>query len=314
MAKLAYLVLAHENPRHLERLIRALTTDQSRVFVHLDQKSNAERFGFLTDMPAVETLADRVKVYWSDFSMVEATLRLMRQALAHPAGFERFVLLSGVDYPIRSSSYIERFFAANPSSEFIDMTPMPNNELGKRLWRLTWYKARSGEPIARNIGRRILFRLGLRPRHRDYRPVFGELQPFAGDQWWGLTRDACEHVLAFVEQRPEVVEYFRNTPFPDEMFFQTVLANSPFRERVRRSVTFVEWDRPGAAHPSVLDATHVERFRASPQFRVADSYGDEEMLFARKFAEPSDELVALVDAVVAEKDSASTASSTARAD
>jgi hypothetical protein len=303
-ARVAFLILAHENPRHLERLIRALPTDQSRVFVHLDRKSRTDRFGFLKGSPSVESLEDRVKVYWSDFSMVEATLQLMRQAMAHPAGFERFVLLSGVDYPLRSAGYIERFFEANHASEFINMTPMPNDELGKRLWRLTLYKARSGEPIARNIGRRVLFRLGLRPRHRDYRPVFGELQPYAGDQWWALTRDACEYVLAFVEQRPEVVEYFRNTPFPDEMFFQTLLANSPFGERVRRSLTFVEWKRRGDSHPAVLDATHVERFRAAPEFRVSDWYGDEEMLFARKWPEASEEFVAVLDEMIAEKDGA----------
>ncbi len=156
--KIAYLVLAHENPRHLERLIRALAGDSSRVFVHVDRKSQPRDFAFLSRMANTETVEHPIAVHWADFSMVEAILALIHQALTHEGGFERFVLLSGTDYPIRSQEYIWRFFAEHAGTEFINLAPIPGP--GKPLWRITRFKHSPKDHRSAEFVRRVLFRLG----------------------------------------------------------------------------------------------------------------------------------------------------------
>ena len=139
----AYLVAAHDNPAHLQRLIGALSSPSSKCFVHIDRKSDIEKFHGLRAHD-VHITADRRSVYWADFSPIEATLVLLRAAMADPRRFDRFVLLSGADYPLRSAAAIERFFARNPGKEFIDLVAMPADGAGKPLSRLTTYVPRPG--------------------------------------------------------------------------------------------------------------------------------------------------------------------------
>jgi len=122
--KIAYLILAHNTPRHLSRLVAALSSESSGFFIHLDRKSNEEDFRNI-EGPGVHLAEERVAVYWGDFSQVEATLLILRAALADPRDFDRFVLLSGSDYPLRSASFIEQFFARNADKEFINLVTMP---------------------------------------------------------------------------------------------------------------------------------------------------------------------------------------------
>jgi hypothetical protein len=42
--KIAYLILAHNNPGHLSRLTRALTAQNNAVFIHIDKKADIRPF------------------------------------------------------------------------------------------------------------------------------------------------------------------------------------------------------------------------------------------------------------------------------
>jgi hypothetical protein len=58
------------------------------------------------------------------------------------------------------------------------------------------------------------------------------LVPHGGSNWWCLTRSAVEYVHQFLLTHPQVSNYFRSSFLPDEMFFQTILSNSPFASRI----------------------------------------------------------------------------------
>ena len=107
--KIAYLIVAHNNPMHLLRLIRALSSSSSSFFIHIDRKSNLDDFANING-DNVYVSQERIPDYWLDFSQVEATLVLLRMALAEQHRFDYFVLLSGTDYPLRSVPYIQSFF------------------------------------------------------------------------------------------------------------------------------------------------------------------------------------------------------------
>jgi core-2/I-Branching enzyme len=288
--KIAYLILAHNTPRHLSRLVAALSSESSGFFIHLDRKSNEEDFRNI-EGPGVHLAEERVAVYWGDFSQVEATLLILRAALADPRDFDRFVLLSGSDYPLRSASFIEQFFARNADKEFINLVTMPSQEAGKPLSRLTTYRVRPGEPTVGRIVRKALMKLRIQASRRDYTLYLRDLVPYGGSTWWGLSREACEHVVSFVDRESQVVAFFKNTVCPDESFFQTILGNSRFKSRIARNLTYTDWSE-GSSSPAVITDKHLEFFRGHPSFPPDSVYGEGEMLFARKFPDGSESLVA----------------------
>jgi hypothetical protein len=78
--KIAYLILAHQNPGLLGRLIGRLTSPNADFFVHVDKKSDITPFASIAERPNVFLLRERVAIYYGEFSMVRAELLLLRQA------------------------------------------------------------------------------------------------------------------------------------------------------------------------------------------------------------------------------------------
>ena len=203
--KIAYLVLAHANPKHLAKMVAFLSSGDSSVFVHIDRKSDTSDFQAIKGRK-VRFTTSRIPVYWGEYSMVEAILILITQALGSADRPDYCVLLSGSDYPIRSNGYIREFFSRNAGAEFISVARVPTAEAGIFLSKVNRIAIPSTRP-ALKFATKVCARLGL--AERDYRKHLGTLQPFAGSTWWALTRDACEHILEFAERNKSVCEYFQ---------------------------------------------------------------------------------------------------------
>ena len=100
--RVAILILAHRQPCHLRKLVRALNCDWMHLFIHVDRKSaDAENF-FKIGGNNVMFLLDRINVYWSGYSSVRAILALLRAARESGQRYDRFCLLSGADFPVKN--------------------------------------------------------------------------------------------------------------------------------------------------------------------------------------------------------------------
>ncbi|CAA9892228.1 conserved hypothetical protein [Candidatus Methylobacter favarea] len=244
---------------------------------------------------------ERIPVYWGDFSQVEAILILLRLALAEQRRFDYFVLLSGTDYPLQPVSYIESFFASNRGKEFINIVQMPCEAVGKPISRLTTYKPSPGDSQIARIMRKLLVTTGVSSVDRDYKSHLRNLVPHGGSEWWALSREACEYIQSFVDNKPQVVNFFKHTVCPDESFFQTIIGNSPYKARTQRNLTYADWSG-GGANPAYLTKIHLEFLTATASMTLDDLYGTGEILFARKFSDEAEEIVLWLDQLISEKE------------
>lgn len=294
--RIAYLVLAHEHPQHLRRLVGALSSSSSAVFIHLDQKSRLEDFSSVAGS-SVHMARERVPVYRYHFSHIEAAMILLRMALADDRRFDYLVLLSGTDYPLQSAHYIEDFLESHRGTEFMNIVPIPCEAAGKATWRLTTYKPNPGAPRIVRSARRLLAKAGVISTQRDYEPHLEGLTPYGGSEWWALTRSSCSHLLDFFDRCARVVDFFEHVHCPQESFYQTVLGNSPHKANMTRNLTYTDWTGGGAS-PAWLTEEHVEFFGSTARVTVDDVYGAGEVLFARKFSDRSEHLVERLDRIV----------------
>ena len=89
----AFLILCHRPPRYWLRL--AQSAPESRFYLHYDAKADwTEARGLAAGCANMRFTDRRIDVRWAGFSMVAATLELLRCALAE-SGNEWFHLLSG---------------------------------------------------------------------------------------------------------------------------------------------------------------------------------------------------------------------------
>jgi hypothetical protein len=295
--KIAHLILAHKNPRLIATTIKALSCGNSAFFVHIDKKSNLDEFLFL-EAENVFFTEERIPVYWGEYSMVEAILILIEQALAASKKYEYCILLSGSDYPLRSKEYISRFLDQQRGTEFISLATIPNADAGLSLSKINTIGIPSDQ-----LGLRLLVKacakLGL--AQRDYRKHLPNLQPCGGSTWWALTRSACQYILDFRKDNKFICEYFAKTLTSDETFFHTILGNSSFRRNIRRGLMYEDWSN-GPLHPAMLNSSHLDFFEAHQEVTIDDAFGPGELLFARKFSDQTLHFLDRLDDIIKAKD------------
>jgi Core-2/I-Branching enzyme len=276
MATTAFLILAHHEPELLARLLGRLDHPQAVAFVHVDRKVDqvplkaaaGGRASFLPD-------GSRVAVHWRGFSMTRATLNLIRAALSAEPDLKRFVLLSGVDYPVRPISEILAAVGEDLERIRVDRALDPAGE--------GWFdrcasRVFLGDNALLNprTGRHRVARLARALEARTRRRPYGETI-YYGPQWWALTRAAIDIVLAADREDRRKIVWFRYACTPDEMVFQTLLRNSERASNIEQDATrgpitwhayrvglhYVDFDNPNPDAPRTLTLSDLESIRAS---------------------------------------------------
>lgn len=289
--KIAYLMLVHSNPQLQKRAIDMLSSEGCGFFIHVDAKSDIRQFSGICG-ENVTLIEPRIPVYWGEFSQVEATMLLIQKALCCSATYEYFVLLQGSDYPLRSGKYIQTFFAQNCGTEFLSMVKMPAP--GFPITKINKLEYPSGRPVLQ-FAARVLGKIGL--AQRDYRKQLAGLDGYAGDACWALSRDACLYLMEFAMQNPHFKRFFQNTESSDEMFFHTILGNSRFHARARRSLMYRDYPAY-LSHPALLNENHVRFFESQKSVSAEDEWGPGEMLFARKFSDQTLHVIDRIDEMI----------------
>ena len=95
--KIAHLILAHSKPQQLSRLIASLIHENAYFFIHIDKKTLIDDFLFLKKIKNLHFIEKRVKVYWGEYSIVQATINSFEEILNTGIEFGYVNLLSGQD-------------------------------------------------------------------------------------------------------------------------------------------------------------------------------------------------------------------------
>jgi hypothetical protein len=267
--EIAYIVIAHRNAAQAGRLVRRLATDQARFLIHADKRAGttyAHELRAAVDGVADVTFLERNACFWGGFGMVEAILKGLTVLVDEDAPCHHAIVLSGQDYPLVPAFEIERFLAASPDASYMTHTRLPSP-----FW------PRGGLDRVEHF--HVVSYRALHLRLPWRRRVPGGLVPFGGGAWMTLARPAVAHVVDYVRSHSRVVRFFRHALHPDELFFQTILLNSPLAESVVDDhLRHIEWrDDPGS--PAIFRAPDRDALIASGK------------LFARKFDASVDETI-----------------------
>ena len=262
---IAYIVSTYQLPRQAIRLIRQLSADPSNTcLVHHDANAPAETWMELTaglrDIPNVHFLQRR-QFRYATFDHVRITLDGFRWLFDRDVSFSHVVLLTGQCYPLMSAQRIVRYLEPLMGRSVMSFYQLPFagwssgglERVNVRLLRISV----SGLPrvLARLLPHRsgwlmvpkwplIKSKFGL-PLKAKVPTDVGDL--FGGDSYWAISRHHAEHILS---NSGPYVRFFQRSCVPDELFFQTMLMNSPFKhEVVNGTVHEIDWSRNSGPSP-----------------------------------------------------------------
>lgn len=292
MAKIAYVMLAHEAPEQVADHARIITNADPTgiVYVHYDRRAPAEAFRRVLEALAGESrilpVAARVDCRWGTFGLVEAVLNALAEIARRADPPDHVYLISGSCLPIRPLAELKRYLDEHAGIDFIQAEDENWITGGLKSERWQFYF-----PIGRQENRR-LFDLSVKAQRRlGIRRAFpDDLRPRFGSQWWCLTWRTCAALLARVAERPDLVRFFRTVWIPDECFFQTLVADLvPPGRRIGKTLTLYKFGATGK--PLVFFDDH-ESWLFGRNF-----------FFARKIAPEAKRLVARSRAIAAAPDS-----------
>ncbi len=275
--KICYLILAHNNFRHLDRLIDALNDADSSFFIHIDKKAGET---YTPSLGNTKIIPEHIDINWGGFSMVEATLRLMEYGVENMPDADYYILISGVDYPVRPKRFLHNLL--EQGKEYIDIAPVPVPY--KPVERYQYYYFDFTRRNAKLYHPLLLIEIALKKLRIKRKPPF---RIYAGTQWFALTRKCVEYILKTVKEDKRYIKFFKHTLVPDEAFFQTIIGNSPFIANAAASLTYTDWKV--ATPPATIEERHIDFLKTHIEFN--DEYGKRYPCFARKFNDDSEQLL-----------------------
>jgi hypothetical protein len=282
--RLAYIVSAYKLPEQLARLVTALETETCQFFIHVDRKTDGATYRrMVTRLASLANVhfLERHRCDYGGFGHVRATIKGINEIFRRRVPFDYAILLTGQDYPIKSNEEIDAFFEHHDGLSFMEHFSLPTDEWDfGGVDRFESWHVRFGSKY---------FQLSRRAGMGIKRRFPSGLQPFGGSAYWCLSRESADYVRRFLERDRSYVRFFRYVNVPEEMFFHTILLNSPLSESVvNDDLRYLEWRNPAVAGgPALLTKDDLGKILSSPK------------LFARKFDITHDaEVLDVIDAKI----------------
>ena len=274
--KQAILITAYKNINHLKKIANCFD-DNFSIYIHIDKKSRLsdKEIDELKKIKNVIFVSRYFKTNWGGMNHLNSILLLLKEAIKSKE-IEYFHLISGHDFPIKSPEKMNDFMLANKGKEFIEHFEMP-----AKVWanggmdRILLYnlhdiidgKGRYGKYINNFI--KLQKKLNIKRNMNDFPKLYG------GSTWWSLSFDCCNYVLDYMDKNPSFLKRFRHTFCAEEIFFQTIILNSPFKKNVVNDyLRFIVWETKNGNCPANLDESDFENIEIS------------EKIFARRFEYP----------------------------
>ena len=289
MARIAYILLCHKDPKGIIAQAQRLTDAGDYVAIHFDGRAKKSDFDAIYDALKANTHVvfsrKRVKCGWGEWSLVEATIEAVKAAEAAFPNASHFYMLSGDCMPIKSARHMHAFLDRDDVDyiESFDFFSSDWIKIGLKEERLIyrhWFNERNNKAMfyaAMNLQKR----LGLQ------RAIPADIAMQIGSQWWCLRRRTIEWILDFIKKRRDVMRFFRTTWIPDETFFQTLVRHLVPNDEVRsRTLTFLLFTDYGM--PAVFYNDHYDLLLS------------QDYLFARKISPMATELKSRLGALYAD--------------
>lgn len=250
--KHAILIIAYHNSDYIRYLIEQFNSD-FYFFIHWDKKTspNNEDKEYLLCKNNVKYWGSEYSVNWGSYGIVRATLLLCKAALKY-SDVKYMHLISDADMLTKDIRYFKDFFKENNNKIFLEYMPFPVRHWEEGGYYRAKYYHRLEELNIKEQKDDMIYRQDIDNQTRKSAPrVLPNIPLYGGSAWWSLP---YECVSFLISQQKFIEKYFIDTLFPDEMFAQTVIMNSPFATRVvNNNLRYISWGHRNGNNPAVLD-------------------------------------------------------------
>lgn len=271
--KIAYIIVAYYDFHHLARLINKLNHPNTTFYLHIDQKVEFNLESFENDLDNTDNICffeDRNTITWGGFKLIETIITMLKSCVEDDY-YDYISLLSGQDYPLKNNRQINDFLRGHVEKQsiFMDVFSIPNKHWGGNAGRdrIEYYW------LVDQLGLTESIRFARQQEQENSKRVFPvTLQPYGGSLWFTLPHAPAKYIYTYLEENPDILNFFKHTLLADELLIPTIIMNSPYATTVTgTNCRYIDFES-GPDFPRTLT---IDDFPAIIQMPDA--------LFARKF-------------------------------
>lgn len=271
--KIAHLILAHKDPAQIERLLNALSHPSFHFYLHIDKKTALQPFDFLAKRPDTTLIKNRVKIYWAGYGTIQATLNGFKEISG--TDYDYVNVISGQDFPIKSSEAIYQYIDSRKGYEFITCESI-DDEWAEAAHRIKKYHFINWKIPGKFRMEALINKILPERKYPLEHKVVGRAN------WFTITKAAATYIIQFLKEHPEIVRYYKYCWGADEFIFSTALYNSAFQQNICNNLVYVDWTGQTKGHPRVLNMHDLPKLQQSDKLfaRKIDATYNEEIITA----------------------------------
>lgn len=278
--KMAYLLVAHKCPEQVNLFVQQLLDyGECDIYIHIDKKK--------PEMIEKIVKSNRVfvcsvyDVRWGSFEIVKAGYHLMRMARASGKDYTHMYFGSGQDLLVRKGLY--EYLSDHLETTFMHIeNEVTSTNRASARYRIRWpsrLMVRNDLHLYRfiRIGMQLLCKFGvvLFPnKNRLEKPI----KFYEGRTWFIAPIKVMEYILDFIDDNSDYEKFWEDSLASDLMFFQTIIMNSPYGDKVEDELMYVEFGKsfrtnnhPLTITPDVLDKIRDGNWYCARKFELYES-------------------------------------------
>ena len=285
MGRHAYLIVANTNLLVLASCLRMIDDARNDVYIIFDKKCESinEKQSLLSQNIKVSNLSflEPIVINWGAYSLIEAEMLLLKRACTSNVVYDYLHLFQGSDLPIKCQDEIHSYFNKMKGKEFVNINIESNFGEYKCWYRHffaqnKYYRYNKLVKAANVISLKIQKFLHIRTNL--------DITLYDGSGLCSITYEFGKYLVA---RHDEICRRFKYGLAADEVFIQTMVMSSPFKNNV-----FLLSNDRVSGNARLIDWT-LSREKNSPHiWTMADKKTvfsqPEGICFARKFCDNID--------------------------
>ncbi len=233
--KHAYLIMAHNEPYILERLLKLIDDKRNDIYLHIDKKWRDFDFEYFKKIVHKSNLyfTDRLDVRWGTYRQIECELLLFEMA-HNNGGYSYYHLLSGIDMPLVNQDVIHDYFDKNNGKEFI-CSDYHNKALPDTIDRIKYFHLFVSNMRNNNLIIKVIFKI-FHKIFLIFQKIFHvnrlkkvPLTIRKGANWVSVTEVVVDYILS---KKKMIRKVFSYSVCADEVFLQTIIYNSDLYDKL----------------------------------------------------------------------------------
>lgn len=231
--KHAMLMTINNNIEILKLFIELFDDKRYDFYILIDKKadiSKEDMFKLSSKNSKIIFLPKR-NIFWGGYSQIDAYLELLEESSKN--NYDYYHFFQGSDFPLRTKDEVDVFFEKNKGKEFINIY---KNDFAK--YKCCYYHLFVETPSYRsNIFIKAANHFFVKIQKIINIKRNNDMELYHGSALNSLTHDCVKYVCGI---RSKIKERFCFSLGADEVFLQTIIAASPFAEKIYRFENSIE--------------------------------------------------------------------------